>query len=244
MFSGEADASIREFYALLPRVERASWPEMLLGLGYNFEAYDSLFALMCANVQTSLESTEYTRRHRCLQALLQPFASEYGLEAGRPLGRTHRALYAEFYQRACGRAWPERYPEDAGRPWLALARRWARAMESRLSVARDRALYSAAYHWAVESLSIPEFESMRAAWNGLGVFAPYLDAHCAVEPEHADWATQAVLALAELSHPVVREAVAAHERDIAGFYREAALLAAGISSDRDPGGLSGKGWRG
>lgn len=229
--TGKASAAIRAFYARLPAMAPRERGEMLVGMGYNFEFYDALFALMAANIQLALDDSDYSRRHASMQELLRPFASEFGLEAGRPLAATHRALYADFYRSVAGRPFPERYPRDADNPWIAVSRRWARAMSGALARPGDapgeRAKFSAGYLWAVEHLSIAEMAAMRSAWALAGVRAAYLDSHCEIEGDHASWASRAADALAGASDPAVRLAVAAHEADLAGFYEEQlAVLAA------------------
>lgn len=219
---------MRRFYDELPLLPRQRWPEFLQGVGFNFEHYDALFALMAANVQLSVDALDYSARYRAMQALLQPFCSEFGIEAGRPLSRTHRELYAGFYEAATGAPLPERYARGDANAWLVASRRWAARMSRRLDRAavsrRDLARYSVGYHWAVEHLSVCEFDLMRVAWAKLGVRADYLDAHCAVEDEHADWATRAVLALAAPGDPVIVRAVRDHEDDLRGFYEDITLI--------------------
>lgn len=227
---GHAEAAVGEFYSVLPRAPRGSWPTLLHGMGYNFEFYDALFALISSSVQLSLLDPEadYTPRHEAMQNVLQPFASEFGIEAGRPLQRSHRQLYAEFFVRATGEKIPERYTGES--PWLTISRRWAAKMQDRIapkgeplgSIAGAR--YALGYHWAVERLSIAEFGAMRDAWRKLGVEAAYLDAHHAVEPEHDECASRAVLVFASASDPRVVEGIRDHEDDLAGYYRELTTL--------------------
>lgn len=229
--TGRAVESLRAFYAELPSLPPAARGDMLVGMGYNFEFYDGLFALMAANVQLALDDSDYSRRYAAMQELLRPFASEFGLEAGRPLAKTHRELYAEFHRVVTGRSFPERYPADADNPWIAASRRWSRRMADALACpgagASERARFSLGYHWAVEQLSIAEMSAMRDAWGKLGVKAAYLDSHCAVEADHASWAAKAAEAFADADDEVVRRAAAAHEADLAGFYEEQrAILAA------------------
>ncbi|HVY46647.1 MAG TPA: hypothetical protein VHB21_12250, partial [Minicystis sp.] len=210
--TGEASRAMRAFYAALPRVPRGSWPELLHGMGYNFEFYDGLFVLMLANVQLSFDAGDYTPRHRAMQQALIPFCSEFGIELGHGVQRTHRDLYAEFFQIATGRPMPERYPTDDTSPWLAAARRAADEMRLAIQGPRagsgvKRARFSLGYFWAVEHLSVEEFDLMRAAWRGLGVDAAYLDAHCAVEGDHDAHSTEAVLAFTDARDPIAGEAV-------------------------------------
>ena len=226
--TGSASQAIENFYGALGRAPRATWPAIMHGMGYNFEFYDALFALALANVQLSMVEGEYTPRQAAMQAALLPFCSEYGVELGQELQRTHRSLYADFYETATGSPMPERYPPGADNPWLEVSRRWAERMRSRLAAtgsAMDRARYSLGYFWAIERLSIDELETMRTAWNGLGVNAAYLDAHCAVEGDHDAYATRALLAFASADEPAVCQAIRAHEADLAGYYDELTLLA-------------------
>jgi hypothetical protein len=229
-FAGDAARALRTFYGNLPSLPETRRPELLTGLGYNFEYYDALFALIMSNTLLSMSDGAYTPRYRAAQFLLRPFCSEYGIEAGRPLTRTHRELYAEFYQRVVGRAMEERYPAGNENPWLAVSRRWAdRMKDSLMRPGRDawnRAAYNIGYHWAVERLSLLEFLEMREAWNGMGFQAPYLDAHCSVEEEHGGWAEQALVAFADPEDPVVQSGIRTHEEHLAGYYHELSDLQA------------------
>jgi hypothetical protein len=221
--AGSAVDAMRAFYQALPGEPRGSWPRLMHGMGYNFEHYDALFALVLANVQLSFDDGDYTPRHEAMQAALLPFCSEFGIELGQGLRRSHRSLYAEFFEVATGSALPERYPHGGADPWLTTSRRWAERMRARLASpggSLERARYSLAYLWAVERLSVHEFEMMRTAWNGLGVSAPYLDAHCEVEGEHDAHATRALLAFVSPEEPTVRRAIRDHEADLGGYYRD------------------------
>ncbi|HEY1691889.1 MAG TPA: hypothetical protein VGG39_06990 [Polyangiaceae bacterium] len=234
-FTGSAVAAMKAFYTSMPGEPHAGWPRMMHGMGYNFEFYDALFALVLANVQLSFDEGDYTPRQEAMQAGLLPFCSEFGIELHRDLQRTHRALYAEFYRMATGTVMPERYPPGDANPWLATSRAWAMRMRERLATgsgALQRARHSLAYLWAVERLSVHEFELMRAAWHGLGVRAPYLEAHCAVEGDHDAYATRALLSFVAPDDSLVEAGVRAHEEDLAGYYREVAghLISAGAPS--------------
>jgi hypothetical protein len=227
--SGEAHRALRGFYAVLPSVPRDEWPALMHGMGYNFEHYDALFAVMIANLQMALDDCDYTARHRAVQLALLPFCSEYGIELNRDLQHNHRHLYAEFYRIATGQPLPERYPREDDNSWLAVSRRWAARMRDTIACRgaadAERARFNVGYCWAVEHLSIAEFALMRDAWNGLGVRAPYLDAHCAVEDDHNAYASRAVLAFTTADAPAVVEAIRAHEADLAGYYDELTAMA-------------------
>ena len=102
------------------------------------------------------------------------------------------------------------------------------------SAALYRAKFNLGYHWAVEYLSVCEFDLMRAAWQGMGADAAYLDAHCMVEEEHAGCASEAVFALADADDPIVNAAVRAHEADLTGFYVDSTRLAAACTRAEPP----------
>src|SRR5215469_14517664 len=123
---GTSLRAMQGFFDAMRAVPADAWPDMLVGLGYNYEYYDTLFALMASHVQGSLDESHYTARYRAMQSLLRPFASEYGIEPARALSKTHRQLYAEFYAAVVGGPIPEQYPQDDRNPWLVTARRWAR----------------------------------------------------------------------------------------------------------------------
>jgi hypothetical protein len=228
--SGTAVEAMQGFFEAMQGVPAHAWPDMFVGLGYNYEYYDTLFALMASHVQGSLDESDYTARYHAMQSLLRPFASEYGIEPTRPLFKTHRQLYAEFYAAVVGCPIPEQYPRDDRNLWLVTARRWARCMTDTIACidrpALERAKFNLGYHWAVEHLSVCEFDLMRTAWRNMGVDATYLNAHCMVEEEHAGCASEAVFAFAEPDDPVVYAAVRAHEADLTGFYVDSARLAA------------------
>lgn len=228
LLEGCARRELGRFYERLPSLPSSERPALLLGMGYNFEFYDALFPLAAGRVQCSMDAGQYSRRYRAMQSLMRPFCSEFGIEAGRPLLRTHRELFAEFYLAATGSPHPELYPDGDANPWLASSRRWARAMEERTArlgaSSLDRAKFNLGYLWAVERLSIDEFDAMRKAWNLSGVRADYLDAHCAVEAEHAAASRQAVDSFCSASDPQVVEAVRAHEADLAGYYADLSAL--------------------
>ena len=84
-----------------------------------------------------------------------PYASEFGIEPGRPLGGTHRELYATLFSAVNGgRRWPSRYPAaDGAEPWLACGRHGADVMIERLRRedldAMERARHNLGYHWAM-----------------------------------------------------------------------------------------------
>jgi len=229
--SGISAEAIGSFCAELPNLPKSAYPEALLGMGYLYEAFDLMFAVIAASIQATHDESPYVARYETMQNVLQPFASEYGIEPDRPLQSTHRQLYAEFFTAATGEPWPAGYPRDSASQWLACGRRWTQTMLDRLRGDGlgpiDRAKYNLGYHWAVEALSVGEFDQLIAAWRALGFDAPYMSAHCEVEEEHAGCAIGAVVAFSSVTDQLVIQGARDHELDLAGFYDQCTALIAG-----------------
>jgi len=228
--SGSSGVSIGRFCAHLPELPKPAYSDVLVGMGHLYEAFDLMFALIAASVQATHDQSPYDKRYVAMQNLLQPFASEYGIEPGRPLHSTHRELYADFYESATGQPWPLLYPIDSKSQWLSCGRRWTQTMIDRLQREDldlvSRARYNLGYHWAVEALSVIEFEQLTAAWRSLGFDAPYMNAHNEVEEEHAGCAIGAVVAFSSTDDPLVVQGARDHELDLAGFYDQCTSLIA------------------
>ncbi|MDL4774080.1 hypothetical protein [Actinomadura xylanilytica] len=231
---GRSDTSIARFCDELHKLPRSSYAEALLGMGHLYEAFDLMFAIIASSVQATHDVSPYDARYVTMQNVLQPFASEYGIEPGRPLQNTHRKLYAEFYESATGEPWPALYPAHSSSKWLACGRHWTKVMVERLQGDDldlcQRAKYNLGYHWAVEALSVGEFDHLTAAWQSLGFHAPYMDAHCEVEEEHAGCAIGAVVAFSSVEDPLVVKGARDHESDLAGFYDQCTELISGTPS--------------
>ncbi|UKO97707.1 hypothetical protein [Nostoc sp. UHCC 0870] len=220
---------LEDFYlGVLQNIPANIYGDLLIGIGYNFEHYDLMFSKMAFNLQNTFGDTAYSIRYKTMQYLLQPFCSEYGIEANRPLYQTHRELYANFYRELVGQDIPEMYPEESSNPWLQCSIRWAKIMYDALDAEgyspNEKAIYNVAYHWAVEYLSITEFDLMRQGWQKLNISARYLDAHCAVEDEHGDYAEKAVFEISEPDNPIVVRAIQDHEEHLGGYYKSLTLL--------------------
>lgn len=199
----------------------------MIGLGYNFENYDFMFSKMAFNLQNSINDIEYSFRYKAMQYLLQPFCSEYGIEVNRPLYRTHRELYAIFFKEVSGEDMPGFYPSTIN-PWLRCSKQWAEIMNKALDTKglspKNKVIYNVAYHWAVEHLSISEFNIMRAGWKKLGISSDYLNAHCSVEEEHGSYAAKAVYELSESDNPIVIQAIRDHEQHLKEYYVSLSLI--------------------
>jgi hypothetical protein len=225
---GTAKKAIQHFCKELIHLPKHQYPEALLGMGYQYESFDHMFALIACNVQATVDHSDYVVRYQTMQSVLQPFASEYAIEPERKLGNPHRKLFADFYQKATGKDYPSYYPAVDNRPWLSCGKKWAHVMIHRLEAKHlnlmDRAKYNVGYHWSVEYLSINEFDQLKNAWAQLNVRAPYMQAHCDVEENHAGCATMAVKYFCSLEDPLVRQGILDHEADLVGFYNECSDL--------------------
>ena len=222
--SGRARAAVNAFCRRLPELPKEHCPDALLGMGYLCEYFDLLFAVIACNVQATQDESDYKARYRAVQNVLRPFASEFGIEPGRSLLAPHRQLFIKFYEQASGAQWPHHYPAASDNPWLERGRYWSNRMLSHLQRVdlgpMDKAKYNLGYHWAVEFVSIGEFDELTAAWHDLGVRCAYLDAHREVEPEHANCATAAITCFTRPDDPLVIEGIRDHEDDLAGFYTD------------------------
>ncbi len=230
LLSGSSVKAIQRFCADLPNLPKSQYPDALLGMGHLYEAFDLMFAVIATSIQATHDDSSYVKRYVTMQNVLQPFASEYGIEPDRPLQSTHRKLYADFFTAATGEPWPSRYPRDSKSQWLACGRHWTQTMVDRLQGngldPMERAKYNLGYHWAVEALSVNEFDQLIAAWRSLGFDAPYMSAHCEVEEDHAGCAIGAVVAFSSVEDQLVIDGARDHERDLAGFYRQCTDLIA------------------
>lgn len=222
--TGRAVDAVRTFCQRMPELPKVRYADALLGMGYLCESFDLLFAVIACNVQATQDESDYKARYRAVQNVLRPFASEFGIEPARPLLNPHRELFSKFYELATDASWPSHYPSSTDNPWLQRGRHWAARMHTNLLQGdlgpTDRAKYNLGYHWAVEYVSIGEFEELTAAWHRLGIRSPYLSAHCEVEPEHASCATAAITSFCPLDDPLVIRGIRDHEDDLAGFYTD------------------------
>lgn len=227
LLSGRSVDAIQRFCDHLPKLPTTSYGKALLGMGYVYESFDLMFASIATAVQETHDDSDYVARYKTMQNVLRPFASEYGIEPDRPLQHPHRKLFADFYHIATGADWPPHY-SDRENAWLACGRHWANVMLRNLRrpdlTHIQRAKYNLGYHWAVEFLSVSEFDRLKAGWRAIGIDAVYLNAHCAVEEEHAGCATDAIVAFTSTDDPLVTCGVRDHEDDLAGFYDDCTEL--------------------
>jgi hypothetical protein len=222
--TGTAELAIKKFCQTVPELPKQAYPEAMVGMGYQYESFDMMFALIAYHVQATHDESDYRDRFMTMQNVLQPFCSEYGIEAGRPLANPHRKLYLDFYESVTGKKWPSVYPPSSAGHWINNGRFWADRMINNLKchgmTSMDRAKYNLGYHWSVEYLSIGEFEQLREGWRKAGFDGAYIQAHCDVEPEHANCATAAIAEFGIVDDALVRRGIRDHEYDLVGFYTE------------------------
>lgn len=232
---GSAVKQIRTFCDHLDYLPKDQYRDALFGMGYQYESFDLMFAIIACNIQSTVDYSDYVVRYKTMQAILQPFASEFAIEPERKLGSPHRKLYADFYKKATGESYPSYYPRTTSNPWLICGKKWANVMIERLKAKNlsiiDRAKYNLGYHWSVEYLSIHEFDLLKEAWNRLNLLSLYMQAHCNVEEEHAGCATSAVKYFCSLDDPLVRQGILDHEEDLVGFYSKCTNLIVDLAKD-------------
>jgi len=226
--TGGSRVAIRTFCQRLPELPKAAYPRALVGMGYLYESFDLMFAEIATSIQETHDESDYVARYHTMQNVLRPFASEFGIEPNQPLLNPHRKLYLDFYKRVTGESWPLHYPAASNEPWLKCGRRWTNVMLSNLRRSDlsliDKAKYNLGYHWSVEFLSVGEFDELKIGWNTIGISAPYLDAHCEVEEEHAGCASAAIANFTSVDDPLVIRGIRDHEDDLIGFYSECTEL--------------------
>lgn len=75
-----------------------AWNELC----FNLESFNPIFTAVMLKVQCTIGLSDYEARDEALQQLIVPLGGEYGLSAGSPLKKTHRQLFAEFYESVTG----------------------------------------------------------------------------------------------------------------------------------------------
>ena len=220
-------------------------------LAHNLESFNPAFAAVVLAVQATLGGgSDYHRRDAALAGLIQPLAGEYGMHNGEAQARTHRALFQSFYEDLL-RA-PLAAALDADPAPTAAVALFTRMMTDiataggRVPCAPPgtlgaeanaaRASYALGYNLAVEYLADYEKTWMLDSFRALNaaVLAPagrpltewvFLEVHAEGEAEHAAIGHAAVGALAPAAHePLLRAAMADHDRDFAAFYNGLATM--------------------
>ena len=250
--SGEGVKALRRFNDALeglsknPSWERALepvWAEM----AFNLESFNPVFTACMLKVQCTLGSSDYVARDACLQRLIQPLAGEYGLHVGDPLGKTHRALFSDWYTSVTGKPLSSILDRSkgvcgdlkprAGQLLFAQMMKDVSTGGGAYDDPNEQASYALGYNLAVEYLANPEktwlLESFLNLDKALGLSSnmgrqvdwEFLEVHALGEKEHADIGHEAVTVFVPAAHAeVVKKAMEDHDRDFAAYYNELARI--------------------
>lgn len=234
--NGESVKALRRFNDALESLSpeafetrmEAVWNE----LSYNLESFNPVFTACMLKVQCTLGSSDYVRRDECLRNLIQPLAGEYGMHNDEPMGKTHRKLFAEFYQSVTGKNLESLLakgmrPEAAEQLFACMMRDVSTGGGATDGL--EQASYALGYNLAVEYLAAYEktwlLESYQTldrrflAAQGKDVDWLFLEVHAIGEPEHAELGHDAVAVFVPEAHTAtLRTAMHAHDRDFAEFY--------------------------
>jgi len=210
-------------------IMRPVWNE----LAYNLESFNPLFTACLLKVQNTLGSSDYEARDAALAHLIQPLAGEYGLHHSIPMGRTHRQLFAEFYESVTGEPLAKLMADEEQPPRAAKELYESMLTDVTTGGGREdpieQASYALGYNLAVEYLAQYEKGWMLDSFRELDrrVLAPagksvewlFLEVHADGEPEHADLGHAAVAAFAPQEfEDAVRQGIRDHDTDFSAFY--------------------------
>jgi len=201
-------------------------------LAHNLETFNPAFTAVVLKVQMTVGESDYDRRDTALQHLIQPLAGEYGLAIGQPLMKTHRRLFAEWYESVMHEPLAALLGEGAA-PVHSLKLFSKMIGDIQTGGGHPGALaqasYAMGYNLAIEYLADYEktwmLDSFRAFDNrvlsqqGREVEYLFLEVHAEHECEHAAIGHAACVAMVPEAHePIVREAMLKHDADLAAFY--------------------------
>lgn len=240
---GVSVAALKRFNNSLRSIPADKW-EAVLGpvfheLTYNLESFNPAFTSCLLMVQKTIGVSDYVRRDLALKNLIQPLAGEYGMHNNQPQLKTHRELFADFFQSLFGYPLEQLLEKEGAQP-PAAATLFQQMMRDILGGGGNKdalaqASYALGYNLAIEYLAdyektwmLDSFRHLDARiFNSLGknIDWLFLEVHAEGEAEHAAIGHSAVLNLVPESHlPVLRQAMADHDRDFAVFYNHVAQL--------------------
>lgn len=234
--NGESVKALRRFNNTLEGLSSKEFETRMEGvwneLAYNLESFNPVFTACLLKVQCTLGSSDYVRRDECLRNLIQPLAGEYGMHNDEPMGKTHRKLFAEFYQSVTDLTLEDllakgERPEAAERLFACMMRDVSTGggatdglQQASYALGYNLAVeYLAAYEktWLLESYQALDRKFLKA--QGKAVDWLFLEVHAIGEPEHAELGHDAVAVFVPESHTeTLRTAMHAHDRDFAEFY--------------------------
>jgi hypothetical protein len=234
--NGLSVRALRRFNDNVAKLDASTWQPKLKSvfneLAHDLETFNPAFTATVLKVQMTIGHTDYDRRDIALQNLIQPLAGEYGINIDMPLGKTHRRLFAEWYESVVGEPLSDLL--DA-----KIAPVHSEAMFSKMmsdissggghSDVVEQASYALGYNLAIEYLADYEktwmLDSFRTfdenVLSALGKTVEYLflEVHAEHECEHAAIGHTAVVSVVPEKHvDIVREAMIKHDKDLATFY--------------------------
>lgn len=238
---GASIAALRRFNDNLRSIPAERWEAVLRPvfneLCFNLESFNPAFTSCLLMVQKTIGCSDYVRRDLALKNLIQPLAGEYGMHNGQPQLKTHRELFSDFFTSLFGydlQALLADSPAPAAAQLLfGQMLRDIMAGGMRYSAPLEQASYALGYNLAIEYLAdyektwmLDSFRSLDGRiFSGLGrrVDWVFLEVHAEGEAEHAAIGHNAVLNMVPQEHvPVLRQAMADHDRDFAAFYNRIA----------------------
>ncbi|CAG9463340.1 unnamed protein product [Pedinophyceae sp. YPF-701] len=233
---GHSVKALRRFNDNLAKLDASNWQQRLRPvfneLAHNLETFNPAFTAVVLKVQMTIGASDYDRRDAALQNLIQPLAGEYGLNIGEELGKTHRRLFAEWYESVMGEELSallaERVKPVHSERFFAEMMRDITNGGNRVHPL-EQASYAIGYNLAIEYLADYEktwmLDSFRAFDKrvlsplGRDVEYTFLVVHAEHECEHAAIGHAAATEMVPETHMrTVREAMHKHDRDMGRFY--------------------------
>eukprot|EP00746_Dinoflagellata_sp_MGD_P011318 gnl/MRDRNA2_/MRDRNA2_123687_c0_seq1.p1 gnl/MRDRNA2_/MRDRNA2_123687_c0~~gnl/MRDRNA2_/MRDRNA2_123687_c0_seq1.p1 ORF type:complete len:410 (+),score=92.79 gnl/MRDRNA2_/MRDRNA2_123687_c0_seq1:85-1314(+) len=255
LLNGQAVRALRRFSDAMEALPAKGWESRMrpafAEMAINLESFNPVFTACLLQVQMTLGVSDYERRDQCLQRLIQPLAGEYGLHEAEPLGKTHRALFREWFESTMGgQESLEALLQDSKcsthkAEWLF--QRMISDVENggqgsaapgASATKMEKACYALGYNLAVEYLANPEktwllesfqkFDEKALAPLGRQIEYEFLVVHAIGEKEHAHLGHEAAaLFVPQSFEGKVRQAMRDHDRDLATYYNHLADILEG-----------------
>eukprot|EP00884_Botryococcus_braunii_P003094 jgi/Botrbrau1/12786/Bobra.117_1s0005.1 len=243
---GPSIAALRRFNSNLRNLSLESWEDKLrhvmTELAYNLESFNPAFTAVLLKVQMTIGVSDYEARDQALKLLINPLAGEYGMYNGYPQGKTHRELFAEFYEDLFKEPLGKAMRDRGAAPEMSV--HFFHKMEQDImggggfSDPLEQASYALGYNLAIEYLADYEKTWMLDSFRDLNQRVlqaqgrpltrwDFLEVHAEGEAEHAAIGHGAAACFVPRSHAgVLRKAMADHDRDFAAFYNALADMLA------------------
>eukprot|EP00879_Flechtneria_rotunda_P003579 GHRR01003813.1.p1 GENE.GHRR01003813.1~~GHRR01003813.1.p1 ORF type:complete len:332 (+),score=102.30 GHRR01003813.1:155-1150(+) len=240
--AGSGIEALRRFNKALRAVPADKWESVLRPvfneLCFTLESFNPAFAACLLQVQRTIGVSDYVRRDRALKNLIQPLAGEYGMHNNQPQLKTHRELFSDFFMSLFGYPLTDLLADSP--PPAAAQLLYNQMMRDILGGGchidpLEQASYSLAYNLAIEYLAdyektwmLDSFRDLNARVLHKDIDWIFLEVHAEGEAEHAAIGHNAVLNMVPREHiPIMRQAMADHDRDFAVFYNKIAEMLEG-----------------